>query len=180
MAAPVHEQGVVVGALVVASSEPGRTYTRSEQDVLHTLAEHASLALTDAKTVGTMLHQALHDSLTGLPNRALFLDRLGHALQRGGGAARVGVLFCDLDRFKTVNDSLGHAAGDELLVAVAARLGGCLRTGDTAARLGRSEEHTSELQSRQYLVCRLLLEKKKNNFTLYSVMLCIVPLTLKT
>jgi diguanylate cyclase (GGDEF)-like protein len=139
MAAPVHEQGEIVGALVVRSLEARRTYTRAEQDMLHTLAEHASLALTDARTVGTMLHQALHDSLTGLPNRALFLDRLAHALERGGVAGRVGVLFCDLDRFKTVNDSLGHAAGDELLVAVASRLSGCLRAGDTAARLGGDE-----------------------------------------
>ena len=139
MAAPVHEQGEIVGALVVRSLEPARTYTRAEQGMLSTLAEHASLALTDARTVGTMLHQALHDSLTGLPNRALFLDRLNHALERGGAAGRVGVLFCDLDRFKTVNDSLGHAAGDELLVTVASRLNGCLRAGDTAARLGGDE-----------------------------------------
>jgi diguanylate cyclase (GGDEF)-like protein len=139
MAAPVHQEGEVVGALFVSSLEPGRTFTRAEQDVLVALAEHASLALTDARTVGAMLHQALHDSLTGLPNRALFLDRLTHALARRAGAGRVGVLFCDLDRFKTVNDSMGHAAGDQLLVAVAARLSECLRVGDTAARLGGDE-----------------------------------------
>ncbi|HEU4656169.1 MAG TPA: EAL domain-containing protein [Capillimicrobium sp.] len=139
MAAPVHEQGEVVGALVVSSREPGRTFSRAEQDILQTLAEHASLALTDAKTVGAMVHQALHDALTGLPNRALFLDRLSHALSRRGGTGEVSVLFCDLDRFKTVNDSLGHEAGDQLLVAVAERIGGCLRSGDTAARLGGDE-----------------------------------------
>src|SRR3954451_1311010 len=139
MAAPVCEQGEVVGALGIRALGADRTYTRAEQDVLHSLAEHASLAITDARTVGAMLHQALHDSLTGLPNRALFLDRLSHALERGRRANRVGVLFCDLDRFKTVNDSGGHAAGDELLVAVASRIGGCLRTEDTAARLGGDE-----------------------------------------
>jgi len=139
MAAPVHEQGGVVGAIGVGSDRAARAFTRAEQEVLLTLAEHVSLALTDAKTVGAMLHQALHDSLTGLPNRALLLDRLTHALERRGGNGRVGVIFCDLDRFKTVNDSLGHAAGDDLLVAVAARLGDCLRTGDTAARLGGDE-----------------------------------------
>ncbi|HEY8581994.1 MAG TPA: sensor domain-containing diguanylate cyclase, partial [Capillimicrobium sp.] len=139
MAAPVHEQGEVVGALIVSSREPGRTYTRAEQEILLTLAEHASLALTDAKTVGAMVHQALHDALTGLPNRALFLDRLGHALARRGGTGEVAVLFCDLDRFKAVNDSLGHQAGDRLLTTVAERVAGCLRVGDTAARLGGDE-----------------------------------------
>jgi diguanylate cyclase (GGDEF)-like protein len=137
MAAPVHEQGDVVGALCVRSREPQRTYSRAEQEILIALAENASLALTDAKTVGAMVHQALHDTLTGLPNRALFVDRLAHALNRRG--AEVAVLFIDLDRFKAINDTLGHAAGDGLLIAVAERIGRCLRGADTAARLGGDE-----------------------------------------
>ena len=87
-----------------------------------------------------LLHQALHDSLTGLANRALFHDRLGHALARAvrqGGL--VAVLFLDLDNFKVINDSLGHEVGDQVLVAVAERLRRCLRPGDTAARLGGDE-----------------------------------------
>jgi diguanylate cyclase (GGDEF)-like protein/PAS domain S-box-containing protein len=83
---------------------------------------------------------AFHDSLTGLPNRALFRDRLNVAL---AGAARqkseLGVLFLDLDRFKYVNDTLGHAAGDRMLIEISRRIGGCLRSADTLARMGGDE-----------------------------------------
>jgi len=86
-------------------------------------------------------HDALHDALTGLPNRALFLDRLKQAFSRRSRSRgqNCGVLFLDLDHFKEVNDSLGHAAGDALLIAVAERLRTALRPQDTAARLGGDE-----------------------------------------
>jgi len=85
-------------------------------------------------------HQAFHDALTGLPNRAQFMESLQAALRRGQRRERsVAVLLLDLDRFKTVNDSLGHAAGDELLVGVAERLRGVLRGEDMAARLAGDE-----------------------------------------
>ena len=87
-----------------------------------------------------LTHQAFHDSLTGLANRVLYADRLEHALARGSrDGSVVGVLFIDLDDFKIVNDTLGHAAGDHLLIAVAERISSALRADDTAARLGGDE-----------------------------------------
>jgi len=87
-----------------------------------------------------LAYTAYHDSLTGLPNRALFADRLEHCLaRRAPDAHPVAVLFLDLDWFKEVNDAGGHAAGDALLIEVAARLRGCVRGGDTVARFGGDE-----------------------------------------
>ena len=84
--------------------------------------------------------QAFRDSLTGLPNRALFMDRLAHGLMRARRRREhLAVLFLDLDRFKVINDTLGHAVGDQLLVEVSNRLSGSLRPGDTVARLGGDE-----------------------------------------
>ncbi|OLB79698.1 MAG: hypothetical protein AUI14_09295 [Actinobacteria bacterium 13_2_20CM_2_71_6] len=139
MAAPVHENGAVVGSLIVGSYRPDRVYTKADQEVLTAFAEHVSLAVTDARTLEEM-HQAFHDSLTGLASRALFMDRLQHGLAVAArDGTRAAVLFVDLDRFKAVNDSLGHAAGDLLLIGVADRLRGCLRGSDTAARFGGDE-----------------------------------------
>jgi diguanylate cyclase (GGDEF)-like protein/PAS domain S-box-containing protein len=99
--------------------------------------------VTDRKHAEQRLqHDALHDALTGLPNRVLFLDRLDQAIRRAQRAhpeACAAVLFLDLDRFKLVNDSLGHQVGDRLLIAVARRLESTLRPPDTVARLGGDE-----------------------------------------
>ena len=99
--------------------------------------------VTDRKQAEQRLqHDAMHDALTGLPNRVLFLDRLDQAIRRAKRAtpaAAAAVLFLDLDRFKLVNDSLGHQVGDRLLIAVARRLESAVRPPDTVARLGGDE-----------------------------------------
>jgi diguanylate cyclase (GGDEF)-like protein/PAS domain S-box-containing protein len=97
--------------------------------------------ITERKASGEALaHQAIHDPLTGLPNRALFVERLGRELRQSIAVHnRMAVLFLDLDRFKVVNDSLGHSAGDRLLVAVADRLSGAMRPDDVVARFGGDE-----------------------------------------
>lgn len=98
--------------------------------------------VTDQKQAEkALLHSAFHDALTGLPNRGLFMDRLKSAMEqvKQGDGYSFGVLFLDLDRFKVVNDSLGHQIGDQLLVATARRLESCLRPGDIVARLGGDE-----------------------------------------
>jgi diguanylate cyclase (GGDEF)-like protein/PAS domain S-box-containing protein len=98
--------------------------------------------ITDRKRAEErLLHDAFHDALTGLPNRALFMDHLGLAIARSKRNAdqKFAVLYLDLDRFKIINDSLGHMIGDQLLVGIAHRLEQCLRPGDTIARLGGDE-----------------------------------------
>src|SRR5579884_2654843 len=173
MAAPVHENGRPVGSIVVASNRGDRTYSETEREMLLAFAHHASLALNDAKVVEEMRHLAYHDSLTGLPNRALFTEHLERALARARrGGSRVTVLFLDLDRFKMVNDSLGHAAGDQLLVAVGQRLRGCLRATDVAARLGGDEfavlAEDSDAESDAEAVAERILDALREPLTVHG------------
>ncbi|MGA8016416.1 MAG: GGDEF domain-containing protein, partial [Candidatus Dormiibacterota bacterium] len=124
------EREVMMEWLRSQTEDLARAYKR-ERDLV------AEIRRSEAK----LRYSAHHDSLTGLPNRALFLDRLSQALARGkrNPQSRVGLLFLDLDGFKQVNDTVGHVAGDRLLVQVAQRLSQRLRKSDTAARLGGDE-----------------------------------------
>jgi len=134
------------------------SFTETDRELFETFAGHASVLLENSRLEQSLAqvtelqeqlrHQAYHDALTGLPNRALFTDRLTEMLSREPEArANTAVLFLDLDHFKNVNDTWGHGAGDELLVQVADRLRSEVRPGDLAARLGGDEfallrEHT--------------------------------------
>ena len=117
------------------------TVLRSPENSILGAASIGSDVTEQRQAEQQLVHNAFHDALTGLPNRALFLDRVAHALNqtRRAGQKVFGVLLLDIDYFKNVNDSLGHVAGDQLLVAIGERLVRCVRVGDTVARFGGDE-----------------------------------------
>jgi diguanylate cyclase (GGDEF)-like protein len=140
--AAITSAGKVIGQIVVGvTTDPERlVVTPRLAERLRGLAAQASIAISNARLVDQIRFQALHDPLTGLPNRSLILDRIEQMLAR---ARRTNVataaLFIDLDGFKGVNDTLGHAVGDQLLRAVTARLAVTMRESDSVGRLGGDE-----------------------------------------
>ncbi len=140
-----HEDGQL-GALDLYRTTPG-SLTEDAMAAAQTLADVASAYLLNAQARAELtesselaLENSLHDPLTGLPNRALLVQRLDHAVLRSRRSRKtVAVLFVDLDRFKAVNDNYGHRAGDELLIAVGERIGRVIRPADTLARLAGDE-----------------------------------------
>ncbi len=152
-AAPLTSGDETLGLIGLASGEVGRAFSDREVEALVRFAQLASIALDNGRLferaqmeVRRGAHAALHDMLTGLPNRTLLLNRLAEQLERArqtvrrrSSNARIALILLDLDRFKVVNESLGHAAGDQLLVQVGNRLLAAARSTDTVARLGSDE-----------------------------------------
>ena len=148
MLAALKGERTSIGAIMIGN--PSGVVDRFRPDdvkLLETLANNTSVALENDRLGQTvwrlkklqceLQHQASHDPLTDLVNRSLFVQRVGEALR--GARGGMSVIFIDIDDFKTVNDSLGHAAGDELLIVIARRLVECVRPSDTVARLGGDE-----------------------------------------
>lgn len=133
--------GLIIGLVLFRQMLTLRESHEQTQS-LHRANQNLQLEIQKREQMEAQLaHDAVHDALTGLPNRTLFMDRLHRALERSkrGSGAPFALLFLDLDHFKAVNDSLGHATGDQLLVSMAQRLRLCLHAGDTLARLGGDE-----------------------------------------
>ncbi len=155
IAQPVN--ALVKAARMIASGDAGHTVDYQDKTELGEFASHVNAMSISLKNSYAKLeeevaerkrieekltHDIFHDALTGLPNRTLFMDRLQHAIttsQRRAGTPFYAVLFCDIDRFKIINDSLGHLIGDQVLVMVGRKLIDCVRPGDTVARLGGDE-----------------------------------------
>ena len=170
----LRDHGATSGAAVVvggkkspfgvlgAYSRQRCSFTDEDLDFIQAVANVLADALERQRSEERIRHQALHDPLTGLPNRTLLLERLNHWIDRARRQrGRAAVLFVDLDHFKVINDALGHDVGDQLLLAVATRLDEALRPIDTVARLGGDEfvvlyeDIASEMQALE-LVGRLM------------------------
>jgi diguanylate cyclase (GGDEF)-like protein len=177
---PLRHNAGQLGALDLYRDMPG-PLSRGDMEAAQTLADVTVAYLANAQARSALqdaseqFHSSsLHDPLTGLPNRLLLLERLEHALLRSVRSRHpVAILFVDLDRFKLVNDSHGHLIGDELLVAVAERMAGLLRPGDTLARLSGDEfviiceEITKKLQI--HTIARRIVEALGAPFPLDDV-----------
>jgi diguanylate cyclase (GGDEF)-like protein len=138
---PLTSGGNVVGVLGLGSGHSARRWGSRDIDALTSFGKLASIALDNARLIDVAQRGALHDPTTGLPNRELLTDRIAHALagQSPDDTESIAVVLLGLDRFNVINESLGHAIGDRLLVAVGQRLVHGLRPGDTVARVGGDE-----------------------------------------
>lgn len=129
-----------IGALVAQNDSRDARYSGRDQELLQFVSAQIATAIERKRMIASLQQMALYDSLTGLPNRQLFHDRMRLALARTRrGQLQLSLIFIDLDGFKEINDTLGHEAGDQLLQQVARRLEQCVRAGDTVARFGGDE-----------------------------------------
>ena len=173
MVAPLRGESGVIGSLLIGNRiTAGTVFGAEDLRLLETLANQAAVALENGQLEQSLTelsrlkeqlrYQAYHDPLTGLANRSLLVEQVEDRISHVESGRRPVVLFIDLDDFKVVNDTLGHVAGDRLLIAVADRVRGCVRTGDVAARLGGDEfailmDDTPDLAS-SVAVCRRILD----------------------
>jgi diguanylate cyclase (GGDEF)-like protein len=150
MVSPLRGESELMGSIVIANRlTEGTAFTAEDLKLLETLANQSAIALENGQLEQSLAelsrlkeqlrYQAYHDPLTNLGNRSLFAERVDERLGQPNGDKVPVVLFLDLDDFKVVNDTLGHAAGDRLLAAAADRIRGCVRSDDVAARLGGDE-----------------------------------------
>ena len=184
VSAPISVAGTTIGFIAASvTSEPERlTITARLADRLKALAAQASIAINNARLVDQIRYQALHDPLTGLPNRSLILDRTEQMLARARRSIEpVAALFIDLDGFKDVNDTFGHGVGDQLLRAVAERLSVTMRASDSIGRLGGDEfvvlVNGATMDSGPELVADRVLEVLRSPFELVGMCVGAVTLT---
>lgn len=164
---PLHTQAGVMGALVLQGYSEEARYSHRDKELLQFVSTQVASAIERTQMRNRLQQMAQYDQLTHLPNRQLFLDRLKTALTRAQrDQTLLSLLFVDLDRFKQVNDTLGHAMGDLLLQRVAQRLLECVRASDTVARLGGDEfgialaslAHTSDCEALAHRVIAALAQ----------------------
>lgn len=136
---PLIDEADPIGAMLL-KAHPETAFSDKDRELLGFVSAQVATAIERSRLKAELLRAARYDDLTGLPNRRLFHDRIDTALARSRRRqSRMALLYIDLDDFKGVNDTLGHAAGDQLLQALARRLEGCVRKADTVARLGGDE-----------------------------------------
>jgi diguanylate cyclase (GGDEF)-like protein len=137
---PLISQNGTIGALIVKSTQDNQRYTEQDKELLQYVCAQLTIAIERQQLHARLQRMAQYDQLTQVPNRELLRERFKAALATARTASgRMALLYIDLDRFKQINDTYGHAVGDMLLQAVASRLQGCVRDTDTVARIGGDE-----------------------------------------
>ncbi len=147
LSVPIASEARAYGRIYLCDKLDRSAFSVADEELALNFANAFSLILDSARRLAelkqeqiSLAYSALHDPLTNLPNRTLLRDRVGHALKQAHrNKTQTAILFCDLDDFKAVNDTLGHQAGDKVLQMVSERLSGCVREEDTVARIGGDE-----------------------------------------